>query len=644
MPGTACHFTILNQLRAELPNHTGLADVRNAIEAHPEWAHLGAVGPALADFMPGTRGTNPYVDIWSEVFSLIGDGMRVDKGALTIVREVKAFLEAADPILAAEDEAALETLDLDTVKNVGDDLQAVFDQIQPVALSIGANILANMRPAVNVGKGNPVPPSQFWRLREYLFWKRPGTFTKTLVQKMTGSGDARFEAYAYGYLMSYAANVTGSPFVNSSIGAPYRNHWWRFRWVNNYIDAWVFGKYGANASMGGPTGDDPAPPYGDWPSLCDANLHDAIALASHDEADLMIKVFKGETLSSSSSAPLPAQFTQLWIDAFDEAYGSPPAPIRDIVTAQNLNDAYLLTWLTLWFQTGSDSLGCNPAPPLSPPTDCGAEPPWVSPAVSGSGTSVSVPTPETPEIENDPDVAQIITGILLALLGAGAIFAGNLAAGGGLLALGIQQIIDGAIEPDWDLLRCYSHWYKWYLHNALKALHEILSVTAFRHPAAAELASPTTMSAFFPGFVDPYDSGRTVTRSRRLIKALGVEGSYPAPAWTGGFDWMNRPTGLEQPSTTAYLTQAYPDFFVDSTANPLSGGEVRLGGVWPLRIDASGTEVQFGNAVENAIDLYSHLGDDLPNWNLDADRGLAYHAWQFLADIYSDPIGIEPEI
>lgn len=634
MPGIATHFKVLDLVLGKMAGSSDVQAFADAMKAHPQFAYLGAIGPAIADFIPGTRVENPYLNIWAEAFSLIGDGMRVEKGAFTVVRGIHDLLDQLIPIAAAEDRDALMALEdqLGAITSVGDDLQAIFDQIPFIVLPIGAGIMADMRPAVNVGVNNVVPPSSFWELRNYLFWKRPGQFAKNLVRKAQDRGDASFLAYAYGYLISYAANVTGSPFVGSIIGGPYRTQWWRYRWVNNYIDAWVYGKYESGAIM---TGDTPNPAYDQWPNLCQADLHRKIALGEHDPADLMGRLYKGETLTDSPI--LPASFGQLWVETFNETYGSPGSVGG--LTAQSFDAAYLMSWLTLWFQTAAGGLGCNPTPPMAPPDDCGSEPEWVTPEGADVGGTVTIPSPPDPEIETDPDVGKIISGVILALLGLGFLASGNLTAGGIAIGLGIDDIIEGATEPDWAKLRCDLYWYSLYLYHALDALHEILSVTSFQHPYAAELGMDTTLSDYFPDFIDPYDSGKRVTKSR-------IEEPYPAKPWSGGFNWMNRPTDFENPRTVAYLMAAYPSFFVD--AAPLNE-LVRVAGTWPVRTSAAspagvpGRPVQFGNAVDNAIDLFRHLVADFPDWNLDADRGMAYHTWKFLNDIYLDPVAIDHE-
>ena len=77
-------------------------------------------------------------------------------------------------------------------------------------------------------------------------------------------------AYAYGYVVGYAANVCGSPFINSCVGGPHRTQWWRRRFTNNFVDAWVHGRYELDPRP--VPADVPSPPYPDWPNLAVANL------------------------------------------------------------------------------------------------------------------------------------------------------------------------------------------------------------------------------------------------------------------------------------------------------------------------------------------------------------------------------------
>jgi hypothetical protein len=641
MPGAPTHFRILDLAVTKMAGLNDVTAIHKTIQANSEWAHLGALGPMLADYIPGNTSGNQYLNIWSQIYSVIGDGMQVTKGVLHIVRDIRNFLDTIQPILDAEDLNALKALpsdELNIVHTVGADLKSIFDSIPSVVLPIGAGIVSGMKPAVDVPLGNSVPPSQFWKIREYLCWKKPGSFTQTLLKNMSGSGDERFLAYAYGWLVSYVAQVCGAPFISSIVRGTYRTHWWRWRWVSNYIDAWAYGKYESNAIPG----DTPNPDYPSWPSLCGADLHKLIQLGDHDPNDLMVRLYLGNPLSDAPT--LPDSFGDLWVKSFNDTY-NPPSPVSSL-TAGSLNDAYLLAWLTLWFQTAHDGMGCNVPPPMDAPDDnCGVQPPWVSPQVTDQNGTPTVPVPDQPTIESQPDVAEIISGVLLALFGLGEALVGDLTDGGAGIAGGIQLIIDGASQINWGELRCYVYWYRLYLYHALDALHEILTAAAFRFPSGPELAQDQFMSLYFPTYLSPFDTGKNLTKSR----ACGGNQDCPHPSkpWTPtGIDWMNPPTAFETNYTTAYGIATYPDFFIDNAgANPLSNGEVRIGGTWPVRTIPGKTNVQpvqFGNAVDNVIDIFRHL-DEAPNWNLDADRGMAYFTWEFLNGVYIEPVGIQPE-
>ena len=51
----------------------------------------------------------------------------------------------------------------------------------------------------------------------------------------------------------------------------------------------------------------------------------------------------------------------------------------------------------------------------------------------------------------------------------------------------------------------------------------------------------------------------------------------------------------------------------------------------------------FANAVDNAVDLIGAAGSAVPDWNLDADRGLAWLTWQHVGPTISDPMDVEGE-
>lgn len=638
MPGIPTHFVILDRTITALQGSADakVAAIGNVLAKNKPYAYLGAVGPALADFMPsdpeapGSPRGSQYMRIWMAILSVVGgDGTSANPGLFSVIENMTQILDKLTAIANSEDLQALEGVqgEVGTINQTADALHAIVQSIPSVAIQISSSIGVGMKPAIiSSPTGQPPPPPSLWAVRDFLCWKHPGRFAQALINKANASGDDRFIAYAYGWLIGYTGMVVGSPFLNSIVGGPYRNQWWRNRWVANYVDTWAWGAYGAGATM---AGDTPTPPYDTWPNLCNANLHQWIDLGGIDPVDVMKRLRQGSALPDI----LPGAFCKFWVEAYSDAYGA--LPQGSPVTSSAVNGAYVMTWMALWFQTSGSVLGCNPSPPMAPGDDCGKAPSWSNPSRPGDNGKGS--TPPSPHVDHDPDVGQIVSGIVLALLGVAAFCVGGMAAGAAAIAAGVDVIIHGASEINWSKLRCDLYWYRLYLYNGLKALHEILELGAFAYPFAKELANDTTTIQLL-GTTYKFDSGRALVKSK-------IDERYPAPPWSGVIStWVQQPSGIETEPTFGYRSVAYPFFFVDDNIeNPLSNGRVAVDGNWPFTpLPASSEPVQFGNAVANCVDLIANMPKVLPDWNLDADRGLAWHTWQ-LTGPYADPVPTGPE-
>ncbi len=649
MPGIATYFQILAQTVGRLmaSGDPTLRTIGQTIQNNSAYAYMGAIGPSIADFIPsdpvppGLPGGNPYQDIWKIVFAVVGgDGTPANPGLLSILNTMNSFLDRVDAIAAAENTAALQAMkgQISVINQTAAALGKLVTDIQRNRISpVMADIAVGMRPAVDVPVGSAAPPPEVWAVRDFLSWKRTGSFCKALLARATAEANGtrrnQFLAYAYGYLSSYVARVCGSPFVNSIVRAPYRTHWWRTRWVNNYVDAWTYGFYQTpGAEM---IGDTPAPPYDKWADLCSAKLQQKLEgddIGVLNPNDVMAALRQGTPLPQV----LPVEFEQFWFAAFSDAYA--PLSPHSRVKPGALNGAYVMTWMQLWFQTSGEVVGCNPAPPMMPPDGCGGAPPWVDPSSSVPGDTGGGTGPPAPSVDTKTDTGQEACGIILAILGGLGILAGGWAAGAAAIAGGITLILTSTI-PDWAKLRCDLYWYRMYVYNGLKLLHELMTLAALTPPYVRELQHDSS-EVLNTGLM--YDSGKLVVKSRALREG------FPGKPWdsTGlPADWIHAPNTFENPQTIAYLAEQYPSFFVADPANALVAtvNDVRTGGPWPVRLDTKGLPVQFANAVDNSLDILANLAADLPTWNLDADRGLAYLNWQFHLGTYTDPVQIDRE-
>jgi hypothetical protein len=607
------------------------------IAAHPKWYRFGALGPALGDFVPfdatpgAGGGRSRYYSIWIEVLRLaVGDPKDGSPGVVQTLRTFQHFQDQVSRLVRDHDFFGLMELKnsggLEQVQQASHDLSQILRKFsdQEKLADIGRKMGRSSRPAI-LNPNTLIPPSQ-WEGRDWLHWKRPGTFASTLRARAQASGDGRFIAYALGWTVAYATLVCGTGFMNSLVGSSYRNHWWRTRFIGNFVDAWAWGFYGAKASMS-PT-DEPTPPYTDWPSLCGARLHEGLDIPGGLDAEAL-----GRKVVAEEALPhvLPPEFTAFWVNAFTTAYAVQGTPL---FTEERLQAAYLMLWLQLWFQTSGDVVGCNPQPPATPPEACGStDPPvWVDPTVTNPVTNAPFQVP-SPQPKHDPDVAEVVSGIVLALGGVVTFFLGGGSASLKALAAGIGLIVDGELNLNWDELECHLYWSSVYLYKGLDALHKLTVFAGLQHPYAAEFTLATQQVQFQDNLPLSYLSAASVCRSR------GLEGLHVP--WTGALStWNAYPstTALEQPLTNAWpFPRLWPSAIVDDTvANAATQDLAGPPPAWPGGIHGS-----FGPAVQASVSLI-RSSRPLPDWNLDNDRGLGWLTWE-LAGPYAAPVNTKPE-
>ncbi|MGD0706334.1 MAG: hypothetical protein ABSA02_41455, partial [Trebonia sp.] len=381
MIGLPTRLVIAERVLQELPAEKARPLIDNRI-----WYMLGALGPALGDFVPFENAPNvggvieagaavrtPYYAAWRSILGIAFGGSGLP-GVVTTAQTLTTMLSNITTVVQNRDLDALKAFGTpqqqDAIQSAFMDLSLLVQEFQG-----GSNLLSEVGLSIIEGPviDNSSGPGQpnTWSGRDYLHWKQTGAFAANLMASAEAADDPRLVAYATGWQVSFASLLCGSGFLASIAGSVYRTYWWRTRWIANFVDAWVWGYYQRNPDVSGR--DD----YGSWPSLCNASLHDWIDVTGGtlDPSTLVpVIVADPATLPGGLPTPLPTFFTDYWIGAWTQTYKAhdaslavtPPAPL---FTAPRLQVAYLMTYTTLWFQTSGSVIGCNPAP-AAPPGAC----------------------------------------------------------------------------------------------------------------------------------------------------------------------------------------------------------------------------------------------------------------------------------
>jgi hypothetical protein len=653
MPGIATKFITAELVHARLKK-AGAPEARFFEDpALRPFTFLGAAGSAWADVMAGRAevGDNPpnspYARVWINLLPIFGGQQAGPGGAppgiTGVCRPLRQILSVLDRLQDVINNEA--TLDL-----IGmiDDLKDLKTQINDIKKSVQqlATIRTKIGKAIFTSSPKPrVAPSAQWFPRDALRGSRTGQFARDLIHEAEAANDDRFRAYALGWTISYAVELCGQGFVNSVTGAPYRNHWWRTRWAANYVDTWVYGFYrlGGGAKVNAPSNGIPSPLYANWPNLKEGRLQDKIAVGGIS-VDPLLDAYRD---AKPLPAFLPLDFVAFWRKVYQMTYGSTPPEADD----PGVQSAYALLWLILWIQTSNEALPAIAADQANPPDNCGSRPDWV--AVDGSvavgGTPIS-PPPDPPKPK--PSVAEIVSAVLLALLGAVEIITGNVVGGILTIVAAVELAKDGA-NVDWDALRCHLGWTRVFLNNLVSTFHEMMKLTGLGYPFTNELAHDALLRQL-TSEIKPGDAALNTCFSRPL------DGKFPFGRWAATkSDWVNFPTNpptpLETPSKTSYpIPGIFPFHFVDGlqfvpgakpTDPPLpplqvnglftaSGRPVPLvrdEQAWKSRRAAlnegAAWRILFGNAVDVALDLIASDPKQRLDWDLDADPGFGHPTW-----------------
>jgi hypothetical protein len=334
-----------------------------------------------------------------------------------------------------------------------------------------------------------------------------------------------------------------------------------------------------------------------------ANLQNAIAFTT--PAPVGIDAARAVSQGPFPGPDLPGALADLLVRAVDQTF-----TFAVDITPEELGDpdtyrrAYTGLYSVLWLMTSGEGPLClgTLGPP---PADCTSEPSWV-----GSGGSPPAPTEEQGG-NTGSSVALAILAILLLLTGN---WAAGLAAIGGAIAAAKSHT-----SIDWGQLRCNLYWQRHQLFEIEQGIRDALIVAGLAYPQPHQL-----------GMVD--DAGQIVpsdgiTKSGHPLTRTMHTDRYPmvmddAQNGMPDLNWPNFPASAVEQKGTLDLQDGhvYADHVIDQVG--VQNGGVFNGGTYPTR------GVNFGGAVANAADVIRKDAANLPDYNLDGDRGYGWLSWR----------------
>jgi hypothetical protein len=641
MPNLAFHLEVLDQVINKL---VALGDARGGLmKNNIKFAALGALGPDMLRYLPisadlsttlaSLTTTTPvgqislttltvkelqelFLNPVGAIYSLVFRELVVPNWST--LNEVKAFLDKLDAIAANQTEwaavaAQIPTLlqELQTIMNKATALESQLPvQVPKVAAVVGQII--GLPPWMQQTLTIPTEPSdpRANRLSEFLRWHNSGEFAENLLKAASTDQE---KAFALGWITHVASAVTGEPFINNISGGPYRTHWWRNRFVSNFVDSWTFGFFETNAQM---NGDNPTPPYASWKSLCSANLQDRINVAGLSDGSGGDVPAAVKAMASGNLGTLPGQFpadiADLLEKVVNQTYPVASQPIAGF-TAETFKEAFVGAFAVYWFMTsGSGPMGDNPI--SAPPGTCTTAPSWI--------TSNSTPSPQQAGLNTGGAVCAAILAIFALVL----LLFGDLPAGLAALAAALAAPV-----INWDTVKCNLFWLRNTLVTAENALRDALVKGGLAYPPAAKLGTIDVNNQTHPALDSSVPTGIALTQSNAFSEAAGVTVTFENIAYPRVMDNSNslppdlnfasfpKTAATEQPRTENLIPPGkYPDFVVSAG---LQHGGLMNNSVFPS------LNIFFGGAVANAVELIIHGSPKLPNYNLDADRGDGWKGW-----------------
>lgn len=612
MPAHATHMEILDLVIEKVASQN--PSLGQVLRDNRDIAYLGSIAPDIYFLAPDINDEqrdimNYFLDLYDDVIKPVlefyDDYIKpIEEGIETLVGPVDDLLCNAITSLADDGE--------DMISRLQDAMLAGLSTLMAKTI----NFFELFTPPIQEGL-----PESDWFWFDMLHYRNTSDYVLNLINKLPGSDQPQSSyevglSYAMGHLSHIAADVTGHAFVNQIVGGPYRSHNRRHHIMENFMDVWAFDKYSGNELIG-------------------AKLHRRFT--------------QGDTLDSLGTLRAvgdgildPPQrldtLLQLLETTFKDTYSSVPHPTRlegDFLKKRDINMAY---WLSLAFlKMSTDSL----LPPIGYPTDdlldeINRQVDELREAVSDTPDGPSAPDSCWSFWESDCDFSWDAFEDWLEFIGDSIVFLGECI----VYALNILKelletltcaLIHTAILPIKAAM--------WIIRDLLTELYynfrDSLVIAGIALPSR-DYVNNSPLGSQFTQSIGPSASFESYPR-RQLSSTLVGGLLFPD---NSHLEYPQSQGELPLTMNGPYIAGDLPESFIEDTpmdinllndfANAPSVTETRT-----IERHALDNGLAIGNAVDYSVKLIleayemwdSDANVELPNWNLDSDRGYGYKCW-----------------
>jgi hypothetical protein len=231
MPGIATHMAIADIIAEQLNEEVNIDEIKKIIQNNEAYFKMGSLGPDMLFFAPD------YGDeVRDSLYSILEF---YDDYFEPLENFYDSYIQPAVDLADDVTDMIDETLFCNTMNELGTECELLMERFFSVigngfflAVNNYTNVFDLMQPAIQKGEDE-----RSWYWFDMLHYRKTGEFAKNMWDRAQNNQQ---KAFVFGYLTHIGSDITGHPYVNTAVGGPARSHNQRHHFVENMIDTWVY--------------------------------------------------------------------------------------------------------------------------------------------------------------------------------------------------------------------------------------------------------------------------------------------------------------------------------------------------------------------------------------------------------------------